>query len=75
MQAADAAGKLSPGQHNTYFNSPRPVYELYDLEADPSELNNLSGQPSTREIEKRLREALVEKMILEFDHLPLPDLL
>jgi N-sulfoglucosamine sulfohydrolase len=75
MQAADATGTLSPGLHNTYFVSPRPVYELYDLEADPSELNNLSGQPSTREIEKRLREALVEKMILEFDHLPLPDLL
>ncbi|MFM7555977.1 MAG: hypothetical protein ACKPAH_11880, partial [Verrucomicrobiota bacterium] len=26
---------------STYFTSPRPVYELYDLDADPSELNNI----------------------------------
>jgi len=29
----------------TYFTTPRPVYELYDLDADPSELTNLSGKP------------------------------
>ncbi len=75
MRAADAAGELGPGLHTTYFVSPRPVYELYDLETDPSELHNLSSQTATLAIEKRLREALTEKMIIEFDHLPLPDLL
>lgn len=75
MQAADAAGQLSPGVHSTYFVAPRPVYELYDLQADPSELNNLSGQAATLEVERTLRRALAEKMIVEFDHLPLPDLL
>jgi N-sulfoglucosamine sulfohydrolase len=75
MQAANAAGKLSADLQATYFTAPRPVYELYDLETDPSELKNLSGQAAVREIEQELREALVEKMIIEFDHLPLPELL
>jgi hypothetical protein len=75
MQAANAAGKLSAGLRATYFTSPRPVYEFYDLDADPSELNNLSGQPEYASVERELREALAEKMILDFDYLPLPALL
>ena len=73
ITAAHAAGKLSPGVSATYFSQPRPVYELYDLEADPSELNNLSGSPALREVEHALRVALTEKMILDWDYLPLPD--
>jgi arylsulfatase A-like enzyme len=75
MQAANAAGKLSAGLRATYFTSPRPVYEFYDLDADPSELNNLSGQPEYASAERELREALAKKMILDFDYLPLPALL
>lgn len=75
MQAANAAGKLSPGFKATYFTAPRPVYELYDLDADPSELNNLSGKRNIATIERELREALAEKMILDGDYLPLPALL
>lgn len=75
MQAAHAAGKLSPGMSATYFKSPRPVYELYDLEADPAELENLSGRPAIAEVERELRAALAEKMILDWDYLPLPDLM
>jgi len=63
---------LSAGLRATYFSTPRPVYEFYDLEADPSELNNLSGKPQVAREEKKLRAALVEKMILDFDYLPLP---
>jgi len=74
MQAANAAGRLAIGLRSTYFSSPRPVYEFYDLEADPSELNNLSGQPEVAAVEREHREALAEKMILDFDYLPLPDL-
>jgi len=74
IQAAHAAGKLTPGQDHTYFTTPRPVYELYDLNADPSELNNLSGQPELAAVEHELRVALSEKMILDFDFLPLPAL-
>ena len=75
MVAADAAGLLSPSLHQAYFVTPRPVYEFFDLQADPSELHNLSGKPEVAVAERRLREALAEKMILEFDHLPLPALL
>ncbi|MDP3070309.1 MAG: sulfatase [Opitutaceae bacterium] len=74
MIAANAEGKLSAGLRATYFTTPRPVYELYDLDADPSELNNLSGTPALRETEMALRTALAEKMIVDFDYLPLPDL-
>lgn len=72
MQSANEAGILSAGLRATYFTTPRPVYELYDLEADPSELNNLSGKPEVAAIEGELRLALAEKMILDFDYLPLP---
>jgi arylsulfatase A-like enzyme len=74
IQAAHAAGRLAAGVSATYFTTPRPVYELYDLEADPSELTNLSGQPDHAATEQELREALAEKMILDFDYLPLPAL-
>jgi N-sulfoglucosamine sulfohydrolase len=73
MTAAHEQGRLSAGLRATYFTTPRPVYELYDLDADPSELNNLSGSPDLREVEHGLRVALTEKMILDFDYLPLPD--
>jgi hypothetical protein len=75
MKAAHAQGDLSAGLIATYFTTPRPVYELYDLQADPAELKNLSGQPELAATERQLREALAEKMILDFDYLPLPDLM
>ena len=75
IQAANADGSLSPDVKATYFTTPRPVYELYDLEADPSELKNLSGAAEYTDIERELRTALAEKMILDFDYLPLPNLM
>ena len=41
-------------------------------EADPSELHDLSGQPRVSEVERELRAALAEKMILDLDCPPLP---
>jgi arylsulfatase A-like enzyme len=72
IKAAHEAGKLPAPLDRTYFTSPRPVYELYDLNSDPAELNNLSGQPALAANERELRIALAEKMILDFDYLPLP---
>lgn len=74
IKAAHEAGEFAPGVEATYFTTPRPVYELYDLEKDPSELHNVSGDPKFASVEGELRTALAEKMILDFDYLPLPDL-
>ena len=74
IKAAQAGGTLPPPLSATYFTTPRPVYELYDLAADPSELNNLSGKADLAAVERELRLALAEKMILDSDYLPLPAL-
>ncbi len=74
IKQAHKNGQLESGVDATYFTTPRPVYELYDLEADPSELNNLSGRPELAKVERALRLALAEKMIVDFDYLPLPAL-
>jgi N-sulfoglucosamine sulfohydrolase len=72
IKAAHDQNKLQPSVAATYFTQPRPVYELYDLQSDPSELTNLIGKPELAAAEKELRLALAEKMILDFDYLPLP---
>ena len=72
VKNAAAEGSLAPPLKQTYFTTPRPVYEFYDLEVDPSELNNLSGKPDVSQIEAEHRLALTEKMIVDFDYLPLP---
>lgn len=64
--------QLDSAFETLWFTSPRAVYELYDLEADPSELRNLAGQADMKDIEQQLKEALQEKMILDYDYLPLP---
>jgi hypothetical protein len=64
-------GRLSPAMNRTYFGT-RPVLELYDIDADPAELSNLAGRPELASVERRLLEALQEKMILDWDFLPLP---
>jgi arylsulfatase A-like enzyme len=74
IEKARDAGRLAPALVATYFTTPRPVYELYDVRADPSELENLSGTPELTAVEMHLREVLAEKMIRDYDYLPLPDL-
>ncbi len=74
MTEANEQGKLTAGLRTTYFTTPRPVYELYDLDSDPSELKNLSGSSGLAKVEQDLRVALAEKMMLDFDYLPLPDI-
>ena len=70
--AAHQAGKLDPVLHRAYFTHPRPVLELYDLQEDPAELHNLAGKPDYAPVERELKVALQEKMILDYDFLPLP---
>ena len=75
MVAANDAGTLAPALRRAYFTTPREVHELYDLQSDPSELTNLSGKAEVAGVERELRAALTEKMILDFDYLPLPAML
>ena len=53
----DTAGVLNARQ-STYFETPRPTYELYDLHADPHEVENLAGHQSVKDIQTRLVASL-----------------
>jgi arylsulfatase A-like enzyme len=72
MSEENAWGRLAPRFSKTYFSRSRPVFELYDLQTDPHELNNIYGSRETASIEHALKLALQEKMILDYDYLPLP---
>ena len=66
------AGKLDPQMDRRYFAPQRPMFELYDLANDPSESTNLVDRTETAPIEKELKAAMQEWMILQRDFLPLP---
>jgi arylsulfatase A-like enzyme len=72
MLAAHAAGTLAQPFVRAYFTTPRATFELYDLDVDPGELHNLSGDPKYKEVEWELKRALTEKMVLDWDFLPTP---
>jgi arylsulfatase A-like enzyme len=72
LEAMNAAGKLSPELARVYFSPTRPMFELYDLEADPREFRNLIGSKEAAQVEHELKAALQEWMILERDYVPLP---
>ena len=48
------------------------MFELYDLQRDPSEMKNLIGQHEAGTLENELKKAMEEWMILERDYVPLP---
>lgn len=72
MVAAHREGRLAPQFRRAYFNPKRPVLELFDLEQDPAELENLAGRPELAAVEQELKLALAEKMVLDYDFLPPP---
>jgi uncharacterized sulfatase len=49
------AGKLD--KPKTFFWETKPPEELYDLQTDPHEVNNLAGSPQHRDVLERLRKA------------------
>lgn len=71
IRKAHAAGKLTELHERLYFQNPRPIFELYDIETDPFMLNNLSGQKEFEQIEEQLRHELDKWMVREGDYLPL----
>ena len=52
-----------------HFGGDMDVWELFDLQADPYEMNNLYGEDDTAAVEQHLHERLVE-LQREFDDLP-----
>jgi N-sulfoglucosamine sulfohydrolase len=69
---AHAENRLSPLHERLLFQKPRPIHELYDLQNDPYELENLAGREGMKEIEMKLRIALATWMVREADFLPMP---
>lgn len=55
LEALFKEGKATPAQ--SAFFLPAPLEELFDLEADPDEVNNLADDPKYREVLLRMREA------------------
>ncbi len=69
--AAHAAGKLPAALDKAYFGK-RPVWEMYDLQEDPSELRNIYGTPDLAAIVKEMQVYMQECMMRDSDFLPLP---
>jgi hypothetical protein len=74
LQQMHKDGKLSAAIDRLYFAPTRSMFELFDLEADPNELKNLAGTKEAAAVERELKAALGEWMILQRDFLPLPPL-
>ena len=61
-----AAGDMTPAQR--HFAGPtKPIEELYDVQADPMNLNNLVESPDHKEILDRMRGELREQLIAQRD--------
>lgn len=69
--AVTKAPSLSSPFKRLYRETPRPFVEIFDIEKDPFQLNNLFGKPEMEEIEQEMRIALEQQMIREGDFVPL----
>lgn len=65
-------GKLSPQLARRYFAKPRPQLELYDLQEDPEEFNNLADKAAHAQTIKNLQRLLSGWMNDTNDFLPPP---
>ncbi len=63
------AGKLTT-QQQACFLTPRPQWELFDLQRDPGELNNRIGDPAYASVRARLQRALDQWTEETGDYIP-----
>jgi arylsulfatase A-like enzyme len=61
LRRAHNAGELPPAGELMWH--PKPVEELYDLKADPQELNNLAASPGYAEVLLKMRGLLKEHIM------------
>jgi len=59
MRRLHKEGKLTPEQA-LFMAERRPEEELYELQADPHELNNLASSPSHQELLQKMRRTLAD---------------
>jgi N-sulfoglucosamine sulfohydrolase len=64
-------GKLTKAQ-SLFAVAEKPIEELFDLRADPDEVNNLAGDPKHKNTLRELR-ALVDGFVEENDRLVVPE--
>jgi arylsulfatase A-like enzyme len=70
-EAMTKAGRRPLPAHNEQlFAASRPVLELYDVEKDQSEFNNLAGSPEHEEVMTDLKMRLGRWMGATYDYLP-----
>ena len=65
-QEAWESGKLAD-EFNALWEAPQPNERLYDLTADPWEINNLADDPQHAERLKAMKDRLKRKMIESYD--------
>ena len=69
MLRLEKEGKLTAPQRACLI-SPRPKWELYDLQRDPGELHNIADDPAYRSVRTRLEAALTKWTEQTDDYLP-----
>jgi arylsulfatase A-like enzyme len=67
-----ADGELTAAQ-KSFFETPRPVEELYDLHADPDQLVNLASDPSFQSTRAALRDELYATLVAQRDAGMIPE--
>lgn len=72
LRRLNAEGKLV-GHQKAYMQPTKPAEELYDLEKDPIELDNLAGSPEHQEVLARMRGVLRDWMLQTRDTALLPE--
>jgi arylsulfatase A-like enzyme len=73
LRAENARGELSALQQELLFAPSRAPEELYDLENDPHELNNLAGNPEYAAVLKRMAGQLITWEVETDDHGRVPE--
>ena len=71
MEVLKKQGKLSPAQL-AFMSNNRPAEELYDMQKDPDEVNNLAGNPEYAKIKDGLSTKL-DKWLKEADLATYPE--